>query len=200
MTMTATRTPNRTREARLLIWTTARILKEFSTARLVELTELPAATVQRYLQSLLQHGYVALISAYDPHGDRGNSAVYRLEKDTGLFPPQQRSGRWVDANLNPTQRDNSSRLWQAMRELRAFDSAQLASITSQNQGAVSKYLKFLADNEYLRVLSGNASGKAGSWITYRLVNDTGPLAPMRRKDGSLYDPNVDLKALKERAS
>jgi hypothetical protein len=106
-------------------------------------------------------------------------------------------GALIDPNLNPQHRSKRERLWQAMRQLRVFDSAQLATVTGQHQGAISRYLKFLCDLEYLVILSGNASGKAGSWITYRLVHDTGPLAPMKRRDGSLYDPNVDLKQIKK---
>jgi len=193
------RTQRKTAEAKLLIWSTIRRLKDFRIPPLAERLELPDRTVYDYINYLERIQYVRQLDEYDRRGQRGNSATYRLEYDTGMYPPYESKGQLIDPNLRPELRAKREKLWQAIRLLRSCDSAQLASVTDQNQGAISRYLKFLADHEYLRVSSPNASGKAGSWITYFLINDTGPLAPMRRRDGSLYDPNEDLKEIKERA-
>ncbi|MEM6836314.1 MAG: hypothetical protein AAF609_05615 [Cyanobacteria bacterium P01_C01_bin.120] len=188
----------KTAEAKLLIWTAMRVLREFEAPQLIQKLELGDRTVYDYVQALLNAGYLSVLAEYAPKGERGNCARYRLESDTGLYPPRPVKGVVRDPNLHPEFRDKRERLWQAIRQLRVMDSAQLATLTGQNQGAISRYLKFLSDEGYLAILSGNASGKAGSWITYRLVRETGPLAPMKRRDGTLYDPNLDLKDIKRR--
>lgn len=202
--MYATETPpnqrqyGKTAEAKLLIWSAMRCLREFEIPQLIVKLGLADRTVYDYVQLLLKAGYISQLTEYDPQGERGNCARYRLDSDTGLYPPRRVQGDLRDPNIHPQYREKRERLWQAIRQLRICDSAQLATLTQQNQGAISRYLKFLADHNYLGVQSGNASGKAGSWIAYRLVNDTGPLAPMKRRDDSLYDPNEDLKQLKRR--
>ena len=179
------------------MWTAMRVLVEFEIPQLIQKLAMRDRTVYDYVELLLNAGYVSRLSEYDPRGEKGNCARYRLNSDTGLYPPRLVRGELIDPNLQPAHRDKREKLWQAMRQVRVFDSAQLATVTGQNQGAISRTLKFLCDEGYLVILQGNASGKPGSWITYRLVRDSGPLAPMRRRDGSLYDPNVDLKQIKK---
>lgn len=179
------------------MWTAMRVLREFEVPQLIQKLGLRDRTVYDYVETLLKAGYITRLSEYDPRGERGNCARYRLDSDTGLYPPQVAKGQLQDPNINPVYRPKREKLWQAMRQIRMFDSAQLAAVTGQNQGAISRTLKFLCDEGYLVILQGNASGKPGSWITYRLVHDSGPLAPLKRRDGSLYDPNVDLKQIKQ---
>jgi hypothetical protein len=187
----------KTAEAKLLIWAAVRTLREFEIPRLIQKLELPDRTVYDYVELLLKAGYVSRLAEYDPQGERGNCARYRLDSDTGLYPPRLVKGVLRDPNIDPDYREKRERLWQAMRIFSQFDSASLAGVTEQNQGAISRYLKWLAEHDYLGVRRLNDSGKAGSCIAYVLARNTGPLAPMRRRDGSLYDPNVDLKEIKK---
>lgn len=187
----------KTAEAKLLIWGVMRCLREFEIPQLIQKLELPDRTVYDYVELLLKAGYVSRLQEYDPRGEKGNCARYRLESDTGLYPPRLVKGVLRDSNIDRQYRTKREKLWQAIRLSRVFDSSRLASLTEQNQGAISRYLKFLTDNDYLVIRRPNASGYAGSWITYALANDTGPLAPMRRRDGTLYDPNLDLQQIKK---
>jgi len=195
-------TPTRYRktpEAKLLCWQAMRCLREFSVARLVNLVELPHRTVYDYVKELLNAGYLEQTGTYDPQGERGNANSYRLVRDTGLYPPAFRKGQVVDANLDPQQRDKASALWQAIRELRMVDRVQLAAVTGQDAGRIGRYLKFLADQDYLVVRQRNLNGCPGSWTVYQLVGDPGPLPPLRRRDGSLLDLNQSTKRIKEQA-
>lgn len=184
----------KTREARLLMWKALRQWQIVTVRGLQAATNLPERTIYDYITALLKYGYLIQTREYRPTGPVGNCSEYRLIRDTGLYPPEIRAGQLVDANLSPDLRDNSSKLWAALRALRRFDCAQLAAITGQNYGAISRYLKFLKESGYLRVVEPNQSGKAGSWTIYQLVYDSGPLPPMRRRDGDLFDPNtVEIK-------
>lgn len=186
-------TYGKTAEAKILIWTAMRQSATFSVRDLATWTGLPDRTIYDYVQGLFNADYLVCESEYDPRGPLGNISIYRLERDTGAHPPRMHRGKLIDPNLNPAYRDKRDLLWQAIRELRRFDSAQLTAIVEQHQGAISRYLKFLTEAGYLRVLRRNESGKAGSWTLYQLIQDTGPFPPMRRRDGSLFDPNLYIK-------
>lgn len=188
----------KTPAAKLMCWQAMRCLEVFSVADLVGVTELPERTVYDYVKGLLKVDYLAQESAYDPQGERGNRATYRLVKDTGLYAPVFKAGEVVDPNLQPKARDKVAVLWQLIRMQRRVDAGHLAAVTEQSATPVSRYLKFLSDNDLLMVQRRNASGKAASWVTYRLVRDPGPLPPIRRRDGSLLDLNKVTKRIKER--
>jgi hypothetical protein len=199
-TMAKTTTPKGTKNpaAKLLCWQAMRCLRTFTIRRLVMVTELPERTVYDYVKALLTVGYVRQESAYDPQGERGNAAQYRLVKDTGLYAPLVRQGTVMDWNAHPRQRDANSRMWQGLCEMRVVDAPHLASVARQRVVTASRYLKFLADHEFVVVIDPNQNGKAGSWTTYRLVGDPGPLPPMRRRDGTLLDLNKLTQRVKER--
>jgi hypothetical protein len=62
-----------------------------------------------------------------------------------------------------------------------------AGLTEDN---ARRYLIGLERTGFVRIVQGNDSGKAGSFKTYALTRDTGPLSPILRKDGSTYDRNT----------
>jgi hypothetical protein len=75
-------------------------------------------------------------------------------------------------------------IWQAMRVMRRFTTADLLMTTDMGESAVLKYCRGLAQAGYLRLAQPRVSGRAGSRDVWQLVRDTGPLAPIRRWDGS----------------
>lgn len=82
-----------------------------------------------------------------------------------------------------------ARLWQAMRMLRSFTQGDLVATAEASANHVCKYLSALVRAEYLRVVQPRRSGVAGGEAHYRLLRDTGPLAPRIGKSG-LLDPNL----------
>jgi hypothetical protein len=82
------------------------------------------------------------------------------------------------------------RMWSAMRILRQFSIPDLAAVAVCKNHSAEIFVYALFRNGYLRVVRPRASGvKMGSAI-YALVNDTGPLAPRLRSDGTVYDANL----------
>ncbi len=93
-----------------------------------------------------------------------------------------------------TQAPGLQQVWQAMRIMRGgFTTATLLTTADTGESAVHKYTRALARAGYLRLVKPRMSGHTGSRDLWALVRDTGPLAPIRRHDGSgVYDPNTGL--------
>ena len=89
-----------------------------------------------------------------------------------------------------TQAPGLQRVWQAMRVLRRFTTAELLITTDASESAIMKYSRALARAGFLHCVRPRFSGRAGSRDVWQLVRDTGPLAPIRRWDGSgVFDRN-----------
>jgi hypothetical protein len=83
------------------------------------------------------------------------------------------------------------RVWTSMRIMRRFDSGELRATAEAGETAVAKFVKALAAAGYLRLIEPRVSGRPGSRDRWMLLRDTGPLAPIRRRDDSgVYDPNT----------
>ena len=92
-----------------------------------------------------------------------------------------------------TQAPGLQRVWQAMRVLRRFSTAELMMTTDASESAVMKYVRALARAGYLQCAKPRCSGRAGSRDVWQLTRDSGPLAPIRRWDGSgVYDRNAGV--------
>ena len=83
------------------------------------------------------------------------------------------------------------RVWTSMRVMRRFTTGDLITTAEAGETAVQKYVKALHQAGYLRLQTARVSGRPGSRDIWALVRDTGPLAPIRRRDGSgVYDANT----------
>jgi hypothetical protein len=80
-------------------------------------------------------------------------------------------------------------LWRSMRILRSFTRGQLAAVVEREPGSVSRYVTALHRAGYLRRTQIIEAGRRGA--SWRLVRDTGPVAPVLRRNGTVYDPNND---------
>jgi hypothetical protein len=80
------------------------------------------------------------------------------------------------------------RLWQAMRTREAFSPSHLAKDAEVSLRVAQKYCTLLGSTRYLEVVepANNPKGQEAVW---RLVRDTGPLAPRSRND-RFVDPNL----------
>lgn len=85
------------------------------------------------------------------------------------------------------------RVWQSMRIMRRFTIGDLMTTSEAGKTAVEKYVAALRKAGYLRLVHNRVNGRAGSRDVFALARDTGPLAPIRRKDNTgVFDPNTDL--------
>jgi len=87
------------------------------------------------------------------------------------------------------------RAWQAMRSLRSFDLGQLMSVSEIERSNGTKFVRALTRAGYLRCIQ-RANPTRRQFALYRLIDDTGPRAPVLRNDGRVYDANTGaLRAL-----
>lgn len=179
----------RLRLSRLLIWRELRRRDEFTLLALASLLGLEYGTVHRYVSALEAGGYVELLAARD-RGQRESQSVYRLIKNTGIYPPSPKGDGVDDPNLAPELVDARSRMWRVMRMKKTFGIPDIAAITEQPYGSVHRYLKTLVDAGYLRLLASNESGRAASWNRYLLIRNAGPYAPSVQAGGEIFDPNT----------
>lgn len=85
-------------------------------------------------------------------------------------------------------------MWSAMRVLKEFTPEDILAIVSPKFGdatveAVKKYALNLVKSEYLTVVEKAKAG--GRSARYRLINDTGPLAPQIKRLQCVVDGNTD---------
>lgn len=81
------------------------------------------------------------------------------------------------------------RIWNAMRVLIRFTSADLQATAEAGKDNVRKYLQALHAQDYLRLDAPKIAGVPGGHALWRLIKNTGPIAPRISADG-LYDANV----------
>lgn len=81
-------------------------------------------------------------------------------------------------------------IWRSIRFLRRFTVVELAAtVTRSTFNSVHSYVKCLRQAGYLATEAGKAEHRRA---IYRLVRNTGPLAPeLRRRDRAVYDPNIE---------
>jgi hypothetical protein len=82
-----------------------------------------------------------------------------------------------------------SRMWKSMRMLRVFTTADLEATAEVSYNHAKKYVRALGEAEYLVMAQPRKSGVTGGHASYRLVRNTGPVAPRFAIDG-LFDANL----------
>lgn len=79
------------------------------------------------------------------------------------------------------------RLWAAIREKRSFTQNELAAATGITLFTTQRMVQALVRIGHLQASSTAKPGRPGR---YELARDTGPRAPILKKDGRVYDPNL----------
>lgn len=92
------------------------------------------------------------------------------------------------------------RLWQAARGLKTFSATDLAAHASVEDAPVTReeahaYCRMLLSVGYVRVRQKARAGVRPA--RYKLVRDTGPRAPLKRRVTVFIDPNTDERILPE---
>lgn len=83
------------------------------------------------------------------------------------------------------------RAWNGMRIFKRFTIADLESSAEVSAANLQKYLAALRRAGYVRIERPKRNGRAMGHAIWRLVQFTGPAAPIVRNDGTgVYDPNT----------
>ena len=126
-----------------------------------------------------------------------NEYVTRSKKfeKTGLFILARRGQAKLPKLNHPGHREDRSRalqnMWNTMRRLKDFNAKDIVACSntpdiSVSLNAATNYCRFLERANYLRVI--DEGGKAKN-TRYQLIDNTGPNAPVVRRETKLYDPN-----------
>jgi hypothetical protein len=86
-------------------------------------------------------------------------------------------------------REGRSRMWQAMRVLRTFTVADMEATAEVSRASATHYVRALRDAGYVQRLPGKRIGQAAQFMSYRLVQNTGPHAPRVSHGGKVLDMN-----------
>lgn len=90
--------------------------------------------------------------------------------------------------------DCQQRVWQSMRILRTFTYSDLVATAEVSKGIAKSFCNLLMQFGYVHQIRANPTNlpvqqRAGQYAVYRLVKDTGPIAP-KRQDIFLFDANL----------
>jgi predicted transcriptional regulator len=179
-------------EGRTLIWRAIRFLRQFDLEELESTSGQSHANVQKYVLRLAKAGYLRLTTKAD--GQPGKANTYRLIRNTGQFPPMpEKTGGVFDLNLNQVFGDEfllspetgRCKAWEKMRQSDTFTVAELATVMSLS--GARAFVGRLNACGYLERIEAHG----GEYYRYRLVRDTGPSCPIVKRQGSIYDPNLN---------
>lgn len=177
---------SRDAEGRQVIWEAIRAQDgAFIGADLGDETWISAHTIRSYLRALAAAGILERTEHPDRSGHR-DSVTWRLVRDAGFYAPRvNRRGEPVTQGLGVEQ------MWRTMRKLREFTSRDIALHASTDVVQVSdetarSYCSMLMTCGYLRCVR---KATARQRATYRLVRDSGPLAPQVQRVKQVFDPN-----------
>jgi len=172
-------------ERREALWDVMRFSEEFCLRDLTGVSDLDPSTILLYLRNLVKAGIIE-VSGRCPHPDRHRpERWWRLLRDS-IEPPRVR-----DDGSPVTQGVGRQRMWDLMRAKTYFVLRDLSVLTSDEEHRVSRgealrYLRWLETIGYVINLDGAPRIRA----TFRLINDTGPLAVAIQRGGRVWDPNL----------
>ena len=171
------------------MWAAVRKLRTFTLLALQDATS-PLVlwpTVDSYLQSLRTSGYVELVAPVVRARRGFGSAEYHLVKDSFEAP------RFTGSDNPATQGAATLAMWRAMKVLKDFDyhdvlsAACLGPHCKVSPHTAKNYVVRLARAGYFRKLR---ESKPGTPARYRLVRDTGALAPAITRNKTVFDRNT----------
>jgi hypothetical protein len=158
------------------MWAAMRQEKAFTQARIASLAVCEKKTAQGYISGLAAAGFVVRRRA-----SKRTEAVYDLVKDVGVDAPRVRA----DGTMLPA--SGRTRMWNAMRILKAFTVDELVNTASLPEAPIAEseaalYCTWLARGGYLV-----QRGEGWQFIPAKF---TGAKAPQILKIKALFDPNL----------
>jgi putative transposase len=151
------------------------------------------------------HPYFPLSRIEQAREDRARAQLRRLqEKAVRLTsPPTPIEGRRTPITVLIDRLATASRgrkappgegrqkIWQALRSrTAAWSTPELVMTTGAEKRSVNLYVAALQQAGYVEIVSAAGPGDAEP-AYYRLTRDTGPRAPVRRRDGTMFDRNSE---------
>lgn len=94
------------------------------------------------------------------------------------------------------ERAANSRIWKAMRMLPTYTLDTLRVTTECGRGSVQDMNTALVKVGYVRLVQAHQPGVPGMHAIYKLIRNTGPLAP-RLRDVSIFDVNLQVEVTRE---
>jgi len=88
--------------------------------------------------------------------------------------------------------EGRARCWRAMRVLSTFSVPQLCMAAETTPSNARFYLRALQRSGFVRKIRECESGCAGSYDVWGLTRNSGPEAPIYRKNKTVFDPNTKL--------
>lgn len=172
----------RNRQARLRIRSSMMSLKKFSIQELQAACGASRTVVQRFVRDALNLGCLELIQARE-NGKASGDVYQLLQVPIVPFTP-------------PTKRDSRSRAWTSMQILPLFSLPDLEISALISESNAKKYVQSLLQTGYLQVIRQRTNGSR-DYNVYQLIRNSGPLAPILKRDGTVFDPNTNTLYTKE---
>ena len=133
-----------------------------------------SARIRDYVLRLVRGGHAAPVPL------KNHIPVYRLLRKPFDAPRLSRQG---EALPEP----QADKFWRAMKILRDFDAAELASVCGSSHHRAYAYLRALCDAGI--IISGDGSANKRS-TRFRLVKNLGAKAPVVGRSEIVFDPNA----------
>jgi len=165
------------------VWEEIRRLKTFTKPDIHHNTDIPRKTITDYIKRMVAGGYVREIERED------EIKSYELIRDVGIHPPR------VRPNGEPVvQGAGNANMWRTMRMMKLFTPKDIMAHSNTDTVTVSeatakKYCSTLLAADYLRVMQKAKPGVRQA--TYKLIRNTGPLAPQIQRVKQVFDPNIN---------
>jgi len=115
------------------------------------------------------------------------------------FTPNRRVKRQPLVSKPPSKPNDRSRMWSSMRIMRVFTAQDIAATAESEERSARAFINALLQASYVRV-EQETTFEVGSYTSYRLIKNSGPLAPRLRANGnSVLDLNNDQEVPRVRA-
>lgn len=186
-------------EGRGKIWAAIRFLKRNITLEDLEsVTGQSYPNVRRYVRRLQLAGYLRLDG--QSNTQQGKCNVYRLVRNSGrLAPiPQFETNTVYDPNTKETFAEEGrwtaqDAAWEFARRGEPFTTFDLQKAARMQRANALKWVAALEKAKYLEVVEPLKTGPGGHPAKYRLVKDTGCVAPKVRRSGKVVDANLEME-------
>lgn len=84
------------------------------------------------------------------------------------------------------------RAWQSMRILREFDLGKIVATAEADESSVQLYILQLSRAGIIKKLADDPDSLHGTFTTYWLLHDLGPVEPRVETPGDVFDPNAGV--------
>ncbi|XGV94662.1 MAG: hypothetical protein ACAF41_18170 [Leptolyngbya sp. BL-A-14] len=163
----------RNRQARLHLRACIFTLGHFSIDDLHTAAGVSRSLAQRYVKDLLNEGVLKIIH-YRRNGSQDEN-VYQLIQAVPV--PD-----WKKVQSSRYQ------IWSAIRILQTFRLPDLHINSEIAKSSIKKYVRYLLQTGYLEIIEPRLNGSK-SYNLYLLIRNSGPLAPIVRRNHTVFDPN-----------